>query len=471
MPRTKILATLGPATDTDEGVAALIQNGVDAVRLNMSHGTLEDHARHIDRVRRLAAEQSRRIALLLDLQGPRMRLGEIEKGELRVEAGARLRLTPQERSTDPDSLPLPHPKMFSAVSVGDRLFLADGEIELQVRSVGRDSMEAEIVSGGALRSRQGINAPDTRLELPVLTDQDRAHIGFAVEQMADYLALSFVGTAEDVAALRQEVRSRGGEIPVVAKIERAEALDHLDEILEAADGIMVARGDLGVETSLAELPILQKQIIRRANRRAVPIITATQILDSMITHTRPTRAEASDVANAILDGSDALLLAGETAIGVHPTKAVQAMVSIATKTEEHFPYLRDLKRGDNDSAGSVTDAVSQAVCQMAHDLDARAIITTTSSGHTARMVARHRPKTPIIAVSSRPETCQRLALVWGVEAHAVAAFEDTDALIETSLRVVQEKGIVAAGDTVVITAGVPHGEPGRTNMIKVHRVS
>ena len=470
MPRTKIIATLGPASDTEDRVAAMIRNGIDAVRLNMSHGTLEDHAHHIERVRRHAAQQKRRVAVLLDLQGPRIRLGQIEGGEIRAETGTHIRLIQQTQSSEGDSLPLPHPEVFSAVAAGHRLFLADGEIELRLHSTGHHAIGAKVVSGGTLRSRQGINLPDTRLELPLLTDQDLEHIAFAVEQKADYLALSFVRTADDVAALRTQVQSHGWEIPIVAKIERAEALDHLDDIVEAADGIMVARGDLGVETSPAEVPILQKEIIRRGNRRAVPVITATQMLESMMTRSRPTRAEASDIANAILDGSDVLMLSGETAVGAHPTKAIQAMIAIATKTEEHFPYLRGLRRVGEERAAGVTDAVSQAVCRMAHDLDARAIITTTSSGHTARMVARHRPKTPIFAVSSNPETCQRLALVWGVEAHAVPVFQDTDDLIESSLRAAQEKGMVAEGDTVVIAAGVPHGKPGRTNMIKVHRV-
>lgn len=468
MPRTKIVCTIGPASEDEGTLRALIRAGMDVARINFSHENHAIHARRIELLRRLAHEEGRLIALLGDLQGPKIRLGEVPGGELKLAKGERLTLVPDLRGVDTQEISVPHPEFFAAAQQGMRLLLGDGQIELQLVEASPERLVTEVVAGGLVHSRQGIAAPGIDLGVEPLTEKDDRDLEFALAQGFDFIALSFVRRASDLETLRRRIAERGGSIGVIAKIERTQAVQDIEEILQASDGIMIARGDLGLEISPAEVPMVQKEIIRRANRAAIPVITATQMLESMLERPRPTRAEASDVANAILDGTDAVMLSGETAVGRHPLEAAGIMAEIAAAAERSITY-REWPSPPSGGEG-VTDAVSQACCRMAQELAAKAILTTTSSGYTARMVARHRPATPILAVTSREGTYRRLALVWGVEPLLVERPANTDELIAHSVQAVQQRGIARAGDILVITAGVPHGLPGHTNMIKVHVV-
>jgi pyruvate kinase len=420
-------------------------------------------------LRRLAQEEGRPLAIMQDLQGPKVRLGEIEGRQRELREGERVTLTAKATSQGAE-IPLPFPRLMERAQPGTRLLLADGAIELRVVEKVDAGLIAEALAGGVLKSRQGVNAPGLDLGLPSLTEKDKSDLAFGLSSGVDYVALSLVGRAEDVEELRRLMREGGVEVPIIAKVEKREAVEKFEEILEASDGVMVARGDLGVETPAEEVPMVQKEIIRRCNQAGKPVITATQMLESMIGRPRPTRAEASDVANAIFDGSDALMLSGETAIGEYPVKAVETMAAIARAAEGKFPYLDWARRAALEPSPTVTDAVSQATCQMAYELGAKAIITTTASGYTARMVAKYRPQTPILAVTAWEESWRRLALVWGVRPILVEEFANTDELISTSVRAAKGLGMVQPGDTVIITAGVPVGGQGRTNMIKVQVV-
>jgi pyruvate kinase len=439
-------------------------------RINFSHGTHADHARRIELVRRLADEAGRSVAILADLQGPKLRVGLLPEDGIPLVEGQTVTLADQESSTDASLIPLPHPEVLRDVQPGDRMLLDDGLLELRVLDRDGEQVQAKVVTGGTLTSRKGLSLPHTSLQMPSITDKDREDASFGVEQEVDYFGLSFVRSGGDVTHLRSWLQELGADTPIIAKIEKPEALGCIDEILEVSDGLMVARGDLGVEAPAEEVPIAQKRIIRACNRAGKPVITATQMLDSMMRNPRPTRAEASDVANAILDGSDAIMLSGETAVGHYPVQSVQMMARIAEVTERSMPYADWLQRTEDMFLASVTDAIGQVASEIASDLDAKAIITSTISGATARRVAMHRPVTPIIAPSPSETTCRQLALVWGVQPLLVEQFVDTDTMIATAVGAAQARKLVEEGDLVIITAGVPVGGSGLTNMLKAHRV-
>ena len=470
MLRTKIVCTLGPASADEAVIAAFVKAGMAVARINFSHGTHDDHARQIEVVRRVASKAGRPVAILADLQGPKLRVGTLPDEGIRLQEGGTLTLADQPSSMEPSVIPLPHPEVLRDVQSGDRMLLDDGLLELRVLDSDGERVRAKVVTGGVLTSRKGLSLPHAHLKLPSVTEKDRADAAFGVEQQVDYFGLSFVRSGEDVAHLRGYLRELGAETPVIAKIEKPEALGCIEEILEHSDGLMVARGDLGVEAPAEDVPIAQKRIIRACNRAGKPVITATQMLDSMMRNPRPTRAEASDVANAILDGSDAIMLSGETAVGRYPLQAVQMMARIAEVTERSMPYADWLQRSAVAGTMSVTDAIGQVATEIAADLDARAIITSTISGATARRVAMHRPSRPIIAPSPQLSTCRQLALVWGVQPLLVEQFADTDTMIATAVNAAQARGLVEEGDLVIITAGVPVGGSGLTNMVKAHRV-
>jgi pyruvate kinase len=444
--------------------------GMAVARINFSHGTHDDHAQRIGAVRALAEEHKRAVAILADLQGPKLRVGLLPSDGLELVDGEEVILADADSSEDAQCIPLPHPEVLRDISAGDRILLDDGMLELKVLDAGEQRATAEVVTGGILKSRKGLSLPHTRLTLPSVTEKDREDAAFAVENQVDYFALSFVRRPEDVEHLRSYLEELGSDTPIIAKIEKPEALDCIDEILAVSDGLMVARGDLGVEAPAEEVPIAQKRIIRACNRESKPVITATQMLDSMMRHPRPTRAEASDVANAILDGSDAIMLSGETAVGHYPIEAVRTMARIAAVTEHSMPFTEWLERSYARDTRTVTGAISQVACELAADLDAKAIITSTVSGSTARRVASHRPETTILAPTPRVTTYRQLALVWGVEPLHVEEFADTDAMITTVGKATRGGSILSDGDLVVITAGVPLGGAGLTNMIKVHRI-
>jgi pyruvate kinase len=393
-------------------------------------------------------------------------VGEISGGSVEWPQGRRVTLTTRAAPGNAGEVNLPHPDLVADVQPGQRLLLDDGALELQVESKTEADLVCRVVVGGTLSSHKGVSAPGAALSLSSLTDKDRADAQFAIEQAADYIALSFVRRAADVNELRALLAAHGAHIPIVAKIEKAEALDAFDEILQASDVVMVARGDLGVETPAEQVPIHQKRILRACNRSGKPAITATQMLQSMMDHPRPTRAEASDVANAVLDGSDAVMLSGETATGRYPVEAVKMMESVATIAEEHLECEEWLRRVGE--ASSPSEAIARATVEIAMELKAAAIITSTLSGHTAQMVARYRPCVPVLAATPDAAVYRRMALVWGVVPLLVPEHTSTDEMIETATRAAREAGLVRPGERVVITAGIPTGGEGRTNMLKVH---
>jgi pyruvate kinase len=472
MPRTRIVCTLGPASSSPNVVRSLIRAGMSVARINFSHGDHATHARSIAALRQIAEQEGLLVAVMADLQGPKLRVGEIEGGAIELREGDTVTLAVSPQPDARDEIPVPHPELLRDLRIGQTVLLDDGSLELVVTQAGEGSLKCRVLTGGQLTSHKGINVPGATLSFSALTVKDREEVEFALAQGVDFFALSFVRRAADVRELRQFLKCRGADIPIIAKIEKPEALSVFDTILTEADGIMVARGDLGVETPAEEVPFHQKQIIRACNRAGKPVITATQMLQTMIEHPHPTRAEASDVVNAILDGTDAVMLSGETAVGRYPVEAAETMAAICANAEAHLPYGR-LLHGESDAkdiCGTITEAISPAAVEIASEVGAKAIITATMSGMTARMVARHRPSIPIIAITPSPATLFRLALVWGVVPVQVDEFGTTDDMVEMMVRAAREKGLVAWGDPVVLTAGIPFGVGGQTNMLKVHVV-
>ncbi len=468
MPRTRIVCTLGPATDSDETLRSLIRSGMNVARLNFSHGTLDDHARRVEQVHRLSAAENAVVALLGDLQGPKIRVGDIPGGQIELRTGEQVILT----STVPPpagQIEVDFPLLATTVQPGEHLLLDDGKIELEVDHVDGNAVATKVLNGGILKPHKGVNFPGTSLPIPSLTEKDLEDLRWAISERLDYLALSFVRRPQDLIDLRYRLEACGAEIPIIAKIEKREAVAAIDPILQASDGVMVARGDLGVEMPAEQVPIYQKQIIHKANALGKPVITATQMLESMISNPRPTRAEASDVANAILDGTDAVMLSGETSIGQFPVQAVQAMARIADFTEKNLHSDCSQIREFAPREASVTDAIGQATVEIACEVGARLIITSTRSGYSARMVARHRPDIPMLAVTPREETRRRLALVWGAQSELIPESHDQEQVVEAALEAARRAHLCERGDRVVLTAGAPPGIPGRTNMIQVRR--
>ncbi len=471
MPRTKIVCTLGPATDSPDVLREILRAGARVLRLNYSHGTQAQQAARAEMARGLARELGIHIALMADLQGPKMRIGDIPGGSVALRRGETVVLTATPPPDARREIPFAEPEVLADIRPGARILLDDGALELRALRTDGADVVAEVVVGGELASRKGVALPDTPVRMASLTAKDRDDARAAVSAGVDLIALSFVRSAADVEELRSFLRSLGAEdTPIVAKIEKREALAQIPAILAAADAIMVARGDLGVEIPPEDVPIHQKTIVRQCNAAGKPVIIATQMLQSMIDNPRPTRAEASDVANAILDGADAVMLSGETAVGRYPVDAVVMMGKIARATEAHFPYGTRLRDAVDARAVTITDAISQATCEIAQELGVKAIIASTRSGHTARMVSKYRPRTPILAPTPDPKVAARLALVWGVEPLLVPQFDTTDEMMAQAVDAAKRRGLVRAGDVVVITAGVPIGGVGRTNMLKVHVV-
>ena len=468
MRRTKIVATLGPASESTETVRELVQAGMDVARINFSHGAHEEQSRRIQLVRQISAEENRTVAIIADLQGPKLRIGDIAAGQVTLREGAFITLTSRSVPGNEDEIHLPHPELIASLKAGDSMLLDDGVLELQVIDADGQNVNCQIIAGGVLLPHKGVSVPHAALDVPAITEKDRRDLAFALQQGIDYIAMSFVRRAGDIQQLRRLIEEQGKETPILAKIEKPEAVDNIETILEEADGVMIARGDLGVEMPPEEVPLQQKRIIQLARRVAKPVITATQMLESMIHNPRPTRAEASDVANAILDGTDAIMLSGETAIGSYPVKALQMMVRIASATEPALPYGEHVAQADVTPAVSITDAITQATTEIAYELGAKAIVPSTMSGYTAKMVSRHRPCTPILVVTPWTRIRRQLALVWGVQSVPVDEYRNTDEMIAIAEKAVVEIGLAEPGDAVVITAGVPMSGTGKTNMLKIH---
>jgi len=466
MPRTKIVCTIGPSSASSEILEHLVDAGMDVARLNFSHGTHAEHAAVVSSLRRLGAKKGRPIAILQDLAGLKVRIGDVANGPVRLAAGAPFTLTTRAVPGDAREVSVSWPELPRNVRPGDRVLLSDGEIELEAEDVSATDIHCRVVAGAALSSHKGISLPTGAVVAAGLTPKDRDDLAFGIAQGVDYVALSFVRSAEDVCEARAFLALRGADVPIVAKIEKHEALASIDAILAEADGLMVARGDLGVETPLEHVPLLQKMLIEKANRAGKPVITATQMLLSMVENPRPTRAEVGDVANAILDGTDAVMLSEETASGRYPLEAAATMRRIAEDTEAAFPYEQWMRRFEDRSLQGLPEAVAGAACELAEHIGARVIVAWTESGATARLVAKHRPRRPILALSTVSATSRRLALVWGVIPVLTEAAESADAMLAAAPAHAVAAGLLRPGERVVITAGIPMGVAGSTNLIK-----
>jgi pyruvate kinase len=461
--RTKIVATIGPASSTTEIIGALIEAGMDGARLNMSHGTRDDHSLLARRIRETQESIGRPVALIADLQGPKLRIGDLDAA-VELERGASVVIAGEEAARDGD-LPVSPSVLGSVLQPGNDVLIDDGHVRLRVEAVERSRARCEVVVGGVVGSHKGVNLPGVPLPIPSLTRKDLDDLDVALELGVDFVALSFVRSASDVKALRTLIEAAGSRAFVIAKIEKAEAVAALDEILFEAHGVMVARGDLGVEIGVAEVPLLQKRIISKALERGKPVITATQMLESMLHLPEPTRAEASDVANAILDGTSAVMLSGETAVGDYPVEAVQYMDRVALAVEPSLGYRHEIPQAEDEP--TIGQAMSNAACDIAEALSAKAILVPTFTGRTASAVARLRPRRPIIAITHDGESLRHMALEWGVTPLEIPETDDVEDLWARSLEVARQSGLVASGDRVVITAGTAVNIPGSTNVIKV----
>lgn len=467
MRRTKIVCTIGPVSRSVEILDRLMRAGMDVARLNFSHGTQAEHTEVIQRIRATAQKLGRPVAILQDLAGPKVRIGEIANGPITLKSGDAYTLTSRDVPGNNKEVSLVYKDLPKDVHTGDMLLLADGALEMTVESVKDTDILCRVVVGGALSSHKGINLPTRSISAPILSDKDQADLAFGLKQSVDYVALSFVRSAEDVQIARQFMKQQGIERPLIAKIEKHEVLDKLDDIIKVVDGLMVARGDLGVEIPLERVPHVQKTLIEKANRAGKPVITATQMLKSMCENPRPTRAEVNDVANAALDGTDAVMLSEESAAGNYPVIAVETMAKIAAETDTYFPNKLWTHRYENDDNIDPQDAVAMAACELAGDLKASAIITCTQSGSTTRRIARYRPYQPILAPTPNADTYRQLALVWGAIPLKIEAVNSDEEMIREMRKVIGATGLIKAGQTVVVTAGVPLGISGTTNLIKV----
>ncbi|MFC1967078.1 pyruvate kinase [Chloroflexota bacterium] len=469
--RTKIVCTIGPATGSASLIERLIRGGMNVARLNLSHGTPELHARYVQTVRRVSKRLKTPVAILIDLPGPKYRTGRLKDGQAILKKGARLTLTTEDIEGDASLVPVNLPGLPRDVKKGDNVLIDDGAMQLRVTSKSGGEVKCRVTVGGVLTEKRGLVVPGMRTSGPFITEPQREQILFSSRQQPDYLAISFVSSAEDVVSVKDILRENNTDIPVIAKIERVQAVRNFDAILAASDGIMVARGDLGVDIPLEKVPLLQKEFIRKCNRAGKPVITATQMLESMIKATRPTRAEVTDVANAIFDGSDATMLSGETSVGKHPVTAVKTMARIAHETEKKLPYDRWLAERGDWLERQTDELISYNSCHTADRLGARAIVAFTQSGGTARRVAKYRPRVPILAITPDVTTSGRLLLHWGVYPFYIGKVKSLDELFNLGSRLAVEQGLARPGDLIVITGGVPIGTAGSTNLLKVETIS
>lgn len=463
--RTKIIATIGPASSSPTVIARLIHAGMDAARLNFSHGDRKDHLQRIRFIRVEAEKTGKQIAIIQDLQGPKLRVGVMRNDAVTLKRGDKITLTTKKIIGTNTLVSVTYPSLTKDLQAGDIILLDDGRLELRVTKKNIEGLTCKVVRGGVLKSHKGVNLPGAQLSLPSLSRKDKDDLRFGVKQGVDYIALSFVRTANDIHRARRFIKSLGANIPIIAKIEKPEAIQNLDEIIRAADGVMVARGDLGVEMSPELVPLLQKKIIEACNCVEKPVITATQMLESMIENPQPTRAEASDVANAILDGTDCVMLSGETAVGNYPVQAVEVMMRIAVQAETSLsPRPPDIHISGYD------ESVAHAACRAAGEQRAQAIVTFTQSGSTALLVSKHRPGMRIVAATPFEAVARKISLYWGVTPVILQTKKTTDDMIASVERIMLSKKLAKQRDLIVITAGVPIGVAGSTNMMKIHRV-
>ena len=469
--KTKIVCTLGPASQSEETLTKLIENGLNVCRFNFSHGSHEEHKERMDIVKKVRDELKKPVAILLDTKGPEIRTGNFADPEVFLEEGSKFIITMADVIGNKEMCTVSYKGLAEDVVEGDIILIDDGLVGLKVENVVGEEIHCVVENSGIVKNHKGVNVPGVKINLPALTPKDISDIEFGITQGIDFIAASFVRKASDVLAIREVLENNNAtDIQIISKIENQEGVDNLDEILQVSDGLMVARGDLGVEIPTEDIPIVQKQMIKKCNALGKPVITATQMLDSMIRNPRPTRAEVTDVANAIYDGTDAIMLSGETAAGKYPVEAVKVMAAIAKRIEETLDYDTILRsKGLNNT--NVTDAISYATCTTAKSLTASGIVTSTSSGYTGRMVSKFRPKTPIIAATPNERTSRQLSLSWGVYTVMCEQAENTDDLIDNSIEASKNEGYIHEGELVVITTGVPTGVSGTTNLIKVQVIS
>jgi pyruvate kinase len=465
--RTKIIATLGPASSTTEVITRLFQTGADVFRLNFSHGSHEDHAARIASIREVEKRFDRPIGILADVQGPKLRVGRFSGGKVHLQAGQRFRLDLNPTPGDSTRVNLPHPEIIAAAAINTNLLLDDGKLRLRITHKRDDHLETEVIFGGPLSDRKGVNVPDVILPIPALTVKDRIDLDFALNAGVDYIGLSFVQRPEDVIEARDIAAGRAW---IMVKMEKPQALDNLDEIIRLSDAVMVARGDLGVELPPEEVPLAQKRIVRTARQMGKPVVVATQMLESMITAPAPTRAEASDVATAVFDGADAVMLSAETAAGQYPYEAVNIMDRIVARVEQDSGWRQITDASRPEPEGSSSDAIATAARQVAHTIAAPLIAAFTDSGMTALRVARERPDCPILGLTPRPETARRLAVVWGVHAVVAKEVDSFAAAAEEARDEARQEGLAQPGDQIVVTAGIPFRQSGGTNMLHVAKV-
>jgi pyruvate kinase len=469
--RAKIICTIGPACHSEAAMRDLLQLGMDVARLNFSHGTHEEHARHIERLRRAAVKENRTVCILQDLQGPKIRTGRLEHHEpILLESGSTVIITPRDVPGTPTRISTTFPDLASELAPGARILLRDGLIELRVRTVRGKDVVCDILNGGMLGEHQGINLPGTALSIPALTEKDRKDLEFGLKHGVDAVALSFVRSAADVNMVRRIVTGRGSDTPLIAKLEKPQAIDHLEEILEACDGVMVARGDLGVEMAPEKVPVIQKHVIRRAAQWRKPVITATQMLESMIENPRPTRAEASDVANAIFDGSDSVMLSAETASGRYPREAVAMMSRIVIEAESNMGEFTLPRRRRDRHGLSIAETICESIAHAAEDLPMGAIAVFTETGNTARMISKYRPQAPIYAFTHNATVAQRTNLYWGVQPVKCDQALSIDHMVDMAEKELLGRGLLQSSDVLGVVAGTRQAS-GSTNFMRLHTVT
>lgn len=470
MRKTKIICTIGPASESEERLKELMLAGMNVARFNFSHGTHEEHKKKFDRVIKVSNELGLPVATLLDTKGPEIRLKDIEGGKTEIVSGQKFILTTEEILGNNEKVTITYKNLANDISVGTTILIDDGLIEMVVDAIEETDIICTVINGGPISNHKGVNVPGAELSMPYISDVDRSDIMFGCDMGFDFIAASFVRCREDILEIRKILDQHGSHMKIIAKIESMQGIRNLEDILTVSDGIMVARGDLGVEIPMEDIPVVQKQMIKMAEAQGKHVITATQMLESMIKNPRPTRAETTDIANAIYDGTTAIMLSGETAAGAYPVEAVRTMAKIAERSEQDIDYNSRMKKREHIDNFDVTTAISHATCTTAMDLKAAAIITVTISGFTAGMISRYKPNCPIIACSVSPRICRQLSLSWGVTPIWIARESTTDDLFDVAVRAAEEAGYIQKGDKVVLTAGVPLGVSGKTNMLRVIEV-
>lgn len=471
MRKTKIVCTLGPATDQEDVLRQMMIEGMNVARCNFSHGTYEDHKRRMDMVKKLRKEVGKPVAILLDTKGPEVRVKDFKEGKVMLEEGQLFTLTAEEVEGTKDIVSVTYNRLYEDLEVGMRVLIDDGLIEMAVEKVDKSNIVCRVINGGVVSNHKGVNVPDVDLSMPYISDKDREDILFGIEQDVDFIAASFVQKKEDILQLRKLLEKNGGEeIRIISKIENAQGVANIDDIIEVSDGIMVARGDMGVEIPYEEVPVIQKMIIKKGVNLGKQIITATQMLDSMMKNPRPTRAETTDVANAIYDGTGAIMLSGETAAGLYPVESLLTMIKIADRTEQDIDYRKRFFSRERIANPDVTDAICHATCTTALDLNAKAIVTVTKSGHSARNIAKYCPACDIICGAMDEKVARQISMVWGTASVILEKQRDVFDLFDHAIEKAEEEGFLSKGDMTVITSGVPIGVSGTTNMIKVQEV-